>query len=263
MRFRQDRIGLLLPDLPRRLQPLSMAGPQQALLMGGGATGPTDPDFASVSLLLHMEGADAGTSFVDSSSNAHTMTAGGVTTSTAQAKFGGSSMLVGTAGNSNQLETGDHTTLQASTEDFTIEAWVYFNALPATTSVIYTKASGTGSYPYQLVRTTANKFRLLCLNSGGTLVVDITGTTTVTTGVWYFVQARRSGGTFALAVDGAQEATVTPGVSPTLFSGVTNTVIGNLNSTSAFPVVGYVDEVRFTKGVARAFTLPTAAFPNS
>lgn len=53
---------------------------------------PTDPDFASVALLLHMDGANGSASFTDSSGNAHAVTAnGGAQISTAQSKFGGSS----------------------------------------------------------------------------------------------------------------------------------------------------------------------------
>ena len=57
------------------------------------AAGPPDPDFANVSLLLHGDGTNGSTTIVDSSSSSKTVTAvGDAQISTAQSKFGGSSI---------------------------------------------------------------------------------------------------------------------------------------------------------------------------
>lgn len=58
------------------------------------AATPTDPVFSSVSLLLHGNGVDGGTSFVDSSSAGRSITRiGSTTTSTAAVKYGSASLL--------------------------------------------------------------------------------------------------------------------------------------------------------------------------
>jgi hypothetical protein len=55
--------------------------------------GPTDPYFSNVSLLLHGDGANGSTTIVDSSPSPKTVTAvGNAQISTAQSKFGGSSL---------------------------------------------------------------------------------------------------------------------------------------------------------------------------
>ena len=64
--------------------PTTLFGTEEA---GGG-----DPYFANVSLLLHCDGSDASTTFTDSSSNGHTVTASNdAQIDTAQSKFGGAS----------------------------------------------------------------------------------------------------------------------------------------------------------------------------
>ena len=239
-----------------------MSAIQQVLLMAAGA-GSGDPDFANVGLLLHCDGSNGGTTFTDSSSNGHTVTPTSVTTSTAQAKFGATSALIASSANTNRLEVSDDASLVASTEDFTIECWVYFTSV-ASAAILYNKAFGTGLYPYQLYKSGGNNFGFRGFDNASSLIYDLTGTTSVTTGQWYFVQARRSSGTFALAVDGTQEATTTISSSTVLLPNAAPVSIGNYgNAAASFPVIGYMDDIRFTKNVARTFALPTAAFPDS
>jgi len=87
--------------------------------------GPTDPDFASVVLLLHCNGSNGGTTFTDNSSYGRAMTANGnAQTSTAQSKFNGSSGLFDGAG--DYLTASASSDFTFGTGDYTIESWVYF-----------------------------------------------------------------------------------------------------------------------------------------
>ena len=77
---------------------------------------------ANTRLLLHMED----TGLTDSSSNTHTTTlSGDCARSSAQKKFGSYSMLTTTGG----LTMPDHAHFDFGTADFTVEGWVYWNAL--------------------------------------------------------------------------------------------------------------------------------------
>ena len=225
-----------------------------------GDLGPTtsgDPSYALVGILLHMDGANGGTSFPDNGPNALTVTPTGVTTSTAEFKFGTASALISTAaGTSNKLQVAHHASLDPVSSDFTVEGWVRFTLV--NTNIIITKQFDTGLYPYQLY-VNVNQFGFRGFDAGGALLYSITGTTVIAINTWYFVQARRSGNTFALAVNGVQEASTT--AAGALYSVGSPLVIGNYESTAAYPVVGYIDDVRFTK-VARTFNLPTAPFPD-
>ena len=65
--------------------------------MMGAASGGlvSDPDFASVVLLLHCNGADESTAFIDTSNSAHTITANGnAQVDTSEKKFGSGSLLL-------------------------------------------------------------------------------------------------------------------------------------------------------------------------
>ena len=77
---------------------------------------------ANTRLLLHMED----TGLTDSSSNTHTTTlSGDCARSSAQKKFGSYSMLTTTGG----LTMPNHAHFDFGTGDFTVEGWVYWNAL--------------------------------------------------------------------------------------------------------------------------------------
>ncbi len=246
--------GLILPGRaePRIGRPLLMGAPQQALASYGAAAGATDPNYANVSLLLHFDN-----NLTDNSPTPKTVTAvGNSTVSAAASKFGGYSGFVDASGGTGSNYTvPDHADFNFPTQDFTLEAWVYLTS--STTCAILNKSAG-GQYPWQFWLN-SNVLSFRGFNSGGSLVYSIGGTTTLSLNTWCFCQARRSGNTFALAVNGTQEATTTLGATTLL----TNTDVLTIGNIVTSPLIGYVDDVRITKGVARAFALPTAAFPNS
>ena len=80
---------------------------------------------SDTSLLLHMDGANDGTTFTDSSSGAHTVSlTGNIVTKTGEKKFGTASGYFN-GGSTNRLTVADHADFQFGTGAFTIEAWVY------------------------------------------------------------------------------------------------------------------------------------------
>ena len=80
---------------------------------------------ANTKLLLHCDGSNDGTTFTDSSSNAHTVAVGGnIVTKTGEKKFGTASAYFN-GGSGNKLTVADDASLRFGTGDFTIEAWVY------------------------------------------------------------------------------------------------------------------------------------------
>jgi hypothetical protein len=79
---------------------------------------------------------------------------------------------------------------------------------------------------------------------------------------WHHLALTRLGTAVTIWVDGVSRATSTSSAS---FSGQTN-FVGRNNAYSPRNLVGYIDDLRITKGVARYtanFTPPTAAFPDS
>lgn len=235
-------------------------------MLAGKINGPSDPNYSSVQLLLHGEGANAGTTFTDNSPFARTLTAAGnVQTSTTQFKMGSASLKFDGAGDYLLNDTASVWNLTSGV-DFTLEGWVWVINVPDTTnfvSTIIAFGSGTGSG--------SNAIRSLsAFHTGG---VDKIG---------YFINGSGSGSTvsdntwvhFAIVRISNNTQFYINGVaigSPKsdAINGLSNLTIGTdpakRDTSSLFHFNGYLDDVRFTKGVARytgAFTPPTAPYPD-
>ncbi len=233
-----------------------MSGASHAALAGFYG----DPSYGSVSLLLPGNGANGSTTILDYSRSPQIITAvGNAQISTAQSKFGGSSMLFD--------ETGDYLTVPATaamslgTGDFTIECWVRFAVTPVGNGQgIYQLSDGYLNFQVRGPAAGAN-------NADGRWAI-YHGTSQTThaslvpaTNTWYHVAYVRSSGTSKLYIDGTEIISVadTTNYTDQYF------VVGGWYSTG-FLLNGYIDDLRITKGVARYtanFTPPAAAFPTS
>jgi hypothetical protein len=225
-----------------------------------------DPDFSSVSLLLHLNGTNGSTDFTgaDTSSLPKTVTGvGSAQISTAEAKFG-QSLLLNTANDyANHLTTPDNVGFQFGTGAFTMEAWIYLISKPKNVAaIIATDTASFGAGSYYFVVDGSNK-----LQFGGSGVSALLSTSTISTGQWYHVAASRSGTTTRIFIDGTLEDTEASDTTSYNYS-TNNLLIGRngWDSSGNQGFHGYIDEVRITKGVARytaTFTAPTAPFFDS
>jgi hypothetical protein len=207
-------------------------------------------------LLLHLNGDDDGTVFVDYSSNAYSITRNGVVTKTGQKKFGTASALFD--GYNNNLVP---TALPAlGTDTFTIEFFVrpMANTLTYPTIICFGDSwkSGAGGIRYNH-QNNGNKFTLQWYNNDPLLE----SANSFPNDVWYHVAVTRTPTTVSLFVDGALEATATILSSRALIGPFTIGTSPWGPSNSDFR--GYVDEVRVSVGVNRypsAFTAATSPF---
>lgn len=212
---------------------------------------PSDPDFASVSLLLPMDGTNGSTTFTDASSNAFTITVGGgAQIGTAQSKFGGASGDFTTAGTLT-TPTNAAFTFDA---DLTIEFWVRRTGSTGTLDSIVSAAAESTF----LIRADGGNPGIF-VGAGN----NICNTLSFAVDTWHHIAVVRESGTWAAYKDGVDvtTATVTDATTRTF----TNIIIGD-SSVSGRNFIGYIDDFRVTKGIARytaAFTPPTAAHPTS
>lgn len=225
-----------------------------------------DPYWSNVILMLHGEGSNGGTTITDSSVYAHTGTVIALTTSTAQAKYGSSSLLFDAASGSYVEYTATSEWLFGA-NDFTLEAWVYPTSVDATRRSLWDfRFDGSGAGTAWAVDYTSGDFRFQ-VGIGATLYSD-NPATTLTANTWQHIACARDSGTLRYYKNGTQIQTAT-GLST-----------GSVNDKSATAKVrigrrndgtqnygGYQDEVRFTRDVCRypngtTFTPATAAFPN-
>lgn len=220
----------------------------------GSVVGPTDPNFSTVSILLHMDGANGSTTFTDSSSNALSVTAyGNAVISTAQAKFDQAAYFDG---------TGDYLSIPRSSlflfaGDFTVELWYY-----ETSRSDYSTVLDIGSFGNVGIM-----FRTGSANPG--LFVNFSrinpiGTPIGSVNTWNHVAMVRSGTTITGYVNGTSVGTLTD--SSTVGASAGESIhVGNSVDAFGRYFTGYVDELRISK-FARylsSFTPPTAPFPNS
>ena len=232
-----------------------MSASQQMLMGAGGAGGgATDPYYANVSLLLHMDGTNGSTTFIDNSPSPKTLTPSGnaqVNTSvvkygTGSCNFGNSDGYLSASPISNEFNF--------STGDFTVEFWVNWSTVAGSGFV----SGNDGQMDFAYLTNTLRVGRVQ--SSWDTTFTGFTPTA----GVWYHIAYTRSSSDLRVFVNGMQlDSTATNSISYTatlLKAGISRV------SSNDRPFRGYMDDLRITKGVARYtsnFTPPTAAFPNS
>lgn len=216
---------------------------------GGGGGG--DPDFANVSLLLPLNGTNGGASFPDESNNGFTVTGfGNAQTTTAQSKWGGSSLVLD--GSGDYLSVPDNAAFDFGTGDFTIEFWLRRSSY-VNFQVIY--EHGYVSAGAFLIIANQSDGRLFVYCSGSIVAQESDGLALDT---WAFYQIVRSGTTVIIYRDGVSKGS---GSDSTNLGVNADVGIGIRLSDGNYGYNGYMQDLRVTKGVARPNVVPTAAFP--
>lgn len=215
---------------------------------------------STVSLLLHMEGANNSTTFTDSSNTPRTVTAyGNAKISTTEYKFGSSSADFD--GNGDYLRIPYDAGFDLSSVNSTIEGWV--NPRVTSAQTIISKAQSGFDYNFELRIHNSTTLRYV----GHYAAFDVT-VPTITTGTWHHfaVVGVQSGGNGTLyffwngVLRGTSAQTIWNYSSMDLTIGCSS-----YNSPSVF-FNGYIDEIRITKGTARYtsnFTPSSSAFPSA
>jgi hypothetical protein len=217
-----------------------------------------DPNFSNVSLLLHMDGSNGSTSFIDNSINSLAVTANGnAQISTAQNKFGGASAAFDGAGDYLSVAANTLTDLPG---DFTIECWAYFNSLGVAQTLLGKWGNTNRAWLFSVDSATQLTFALG--NNGGYSTL-FSRAMSISTNTWNHFAVCRAGTTIYQFVNGVQAGAT--GTSSANCSATQVTAVGINTDGNVYSVNGYIDEARITKGVARYtsnFTPPTVAFPN-
>lgn len=227
---------------------------------------PVDAHFANVALLLHGDGADNGTVFIDSSSYGHALSVGGSPkTSTTAPKFGSASIAFSGTGTGNDqpgaavdyLDLAADTSTAVGSDDFTVETWVKLNAIPPQYGAIFDCRPPSTNGLYMALFVQSNGALLFYVNGGNALSTG----QTLSTGVWTHVAVVRRGGVTTIYIGGVAAGTYNDSNNY-----VNNRMrIGGSGYGNYLGLNGNLDEFRFTPGVARYsgnFTPPSAAFPD-
>lgn len=229
------------------------------------ATGPTpDPHWSRVVMLLPMSGSNGATTTPDRSLINRTFTFGGTAAiSTANSKYGGSSLAL--PGNSTSYIQAASTSPQynLSQIDFTIEGWFY----PTTTSsvgIISNRGTSetTSNWALQIGTTSIG----LRANVGGTWndgFISASGLS-LTISTWHHFAVVRYSNQWYLYVNGTRVASVT-NAGALAFNTSHPINIGASMNNGESAASGNIDDIRVTQGAARyinaTYTVPTGPFP--
>ena len=227
-----------------------------------------DVHFPKTELLLPFDGTNGSTSTTDSSNRNNSITFNGnAQISTAQSKFGGSSLLLDGAGDYLQVANQDY--FDFGSNDFTIECWFYFDSSSSetyNTLLDMGNGSAAGSGPYWTgVKSDSGTYTLFVQmdsTAGGDWdLINNVAITTVSASTWHHFAISREGSNFKVFLDGTSVLTTTN--SNALRDENSALQIGARGqNTASHYFKGYIDDVRITNGVGRYtsnFTAPTTA----
>ena len=232
---------------------------------GGGIVTGGDPHYSAVSLLLPMDGTNGSTTFTDSGPNALAVTAvGNAQISTTQSKYGGASAYFDGAGDAVQIPF--NAALDLTSGDFTIEGWVYFNAVSGTPTIITPFGTGTAFGGWVIVLDSSSRLTFYLSTAANTwnLATNVLfSATAVVTGTWYHFALVRNGSAFTPYLNGIAGTTFTS--SSTLYNNSRPLKIGAEKDSNVFPLNGYIDDFRISRFAryTSTFTPPTAALPTT
>jgi hypothetical protein len=216
--------------------------------------GSFDEFYEYVTFTLHANGANGSTSFPDSSLLGNAVAVNGnAQVSTTQSKFGGSSIAFD--GNGDYLVASSSSAFALQAGDWTIECWVYFNALSGYQNIIdFRTTSSSAVCPI----ISANGSTLL-FDVGSTTCISVTSA--LTTGNWYHIAVAKSAGSTRMFLNGTQVGSTYADSNSYVNNSSLN--IGRYPVSNISFLNGYVDELRITKGYARYtsnFSVPTGPY---
>jgi concanavalin A-like lectin/glucanase superfamily protein len=222
-----------------------------------------DPDVVTTYevSLLHFDGVDGATSFIDEMGKvwtAHNQ----AQLDTAQFKFGTASLLLD--GTDDYITSPDADDVSFGADNWTVEGFVRFNGDPGTGLASFVSHyDASGNQRGWVVGLNNNTLRLL-YSTDGTGTTVLSAAWNPATATWYHFAVCRRGTTVYFFIDGVQLGTASISTN-TIFNANTTLQIGTQSNGADGDVNGWIDEVRITAGHARytaAFTPPNVPFPN-
>lgn len=215
--------------------------------------GSADPYAASVISLLHFDGSNGSTTFTDQVPSRSWGASGGSAISTAQSKFGGSSLNVPVSSN---ISLTSPTSAWVMTGDLSVECWMLTNLTGGLAGILSIITSGNA------LRVGPSSSTAIGITIGGGATRSAGDGGGSIYGRWVHCFFGRQGTTTYVACNG---------VMTTFTSELTN-MSGTISSVTvgSMPAIGgspyhYIDDLRVTAGVCRytsSFTPPTSAYPN-
>jgi hypothetical protein len=244
---------------------LALSGVGAAGAVGSVARGATDPFFANVVLLCDSTGYANGTtpSTIDVVGKSPTW-GGDTKIDTSASPFGGGASIY-FDGTGDSLSFADSIDWAAGTGDYTWEFFVNHDAISGVQMYASQVPAPNALYSVQIYRYLGN---LTCFVSDGSGALGSTGGGVVSNSVWHHIAIVREATELRAYLDGTRAVLASlPSGYPIQDASGPMCFGMEYPNTGSFPLPAHMDQIRFTKGVARytgpTITVPTAPFPHS
>jgi len=242
----------------------------------------TDPYFSNVSVLLHADGTNGSTTFTDSSSNGYAFGANNTAAlNTSIKRYGTASLKLNGSGDRITHPTAEASIALASSSIFTLEASIYLTANSpangggnrvanvANSNIV--SSTQTNAWWWVVggnTTTTGTNMQYTTWDGSNTIRrMQWNFPSTLNKNQWYDIAVVRDGSNWYAYLDGSLLTNATNEIGGTTQTQATGDLrIGSTLWTSyTSDFIGYIDEFRLTKGVARYTTAytPMGPFPNS
>jgi Concanavalin A-like lectin/glucanases superfamily len=226
---------------------------------GGFVGSPAGLD-AYTKILLHMNGSDGSTTFTDQSGKSWAAN-GNAQIDTAQSKFGGASGLFDGAG--DWIDTPDHADFNVGSGDWTVDFWFR----TSTTSALYLFGQADSALTaatigiFGFIQSASNILRIGFYNTVPAVKFK-DYSVAAADGNWHHFAGIRYGNNLYIAYDGtlSSAADVT---GSTVQNSANKLSVGRLGEYATTPFNGWIDEFRFSAGIARwtsNFTPPSSQY---
>jgi hypothetical protein len=186
-------------------------------------------------------------------------TVGNAQVSTSVVKYGSGSLAFD--GSGDYLLAPSSPAFDVGSGDFTIECWVYPTTWNATAVGIFSKRPTVVSANQIGLEFSGSTgiIRFAYSNAGSEVII---AGATGTLNTWQHIAAVRNRNTLTIYQNGVSTATAT--ISVAIATNTGSLAVGAVAADGSFPLTGYIDDFRITKGVARYlsnFLPPQVALP--
>jgi len=227
------------------------------VVIGSGVTSVTVPTSPSTSSGSNLYLGFTNANIYDVTAKNVLETVADAKVSTAQAKFGTTSMAFD--GTGDYLLIPDSRIQQLGTGDFTIDGWFFLSTAGVAYGLVSKGATTTTGWSVNVTSGNRIQFSYSATSLPGTV-------TTLASGTWYYFAVVRSGSAVGnlklyLGTAGSTTLEATSAGAVTDDFTQTNPMYVAANRTGGAVLSGYLEEIRITKGFARdVTTVPTAPF---
>jgi hypothetical protein len=229
------------------------------------AYAPAPVDDSYTKLLLHFNGPDTSTNFLDQSAIHTVVPYSTAHINTAEKYFGVSSAHV--AGQS--IDCGIHADWIIADQDFSADCWIRSATLP--TNGTYQKIfshnyANAADWTGIQIRNASGVYYLEYIHYVGSALINLSAVITIATNEWHHCAITKSEQDFYLFFDGVLVATTNTAQSITGLNASAKLYISG--QTNVYTWTGWIDEFRWSVGIARwtadfSGSLPTTPYPGT